>query len=237
VARRHLTERPVAWVAMAGFMGAGKSRIGWELSRRLQLTFIDTDRVIERVACMRISEIFELYGEQTFRDYETEIVRRCLNLDEVVVSTGGGTVVREENRRLLRSRGPVVVLEASPETVYKRTRRHKRPLLESADPLARIRELMTSRAPFYDDVASLKVNSDGREAADVVDDIVAGLATWAEAHGDAAAARPGGDGPLGLSAHDLASPEPEPVPPEDEDFGGAAEGADGFRLRYGTERR
>ena len=238
MARRHLTtERPVTWVAMAGFMGAGKSRIGWELSRRLQLTFVDTDRVIERVACMRISEIFELYGEQTFRDYETEIVRRCLNLDEVVVSTGGGTVVREENRRLLRSRGPVVVLEASPETVYKRTRRHKRPLLESADPLARIRELMTARAPFYDDVASLKVNSDGRQAADVVDDIVEGLATWAETHGDDLAAHPRGTGPLGLTAHDLASPEPEPVPPDDDACGGAAEAADGFRLRYGPERR
>lgn len=235
--RRHLTERPVTWVAMAGFMGAGKSRIGWELSRRLQLTFIDTDRVIERVACMRISEIFELYGEQTFRDYETEIVRRCLNLDEVVVATGGGTVVREENRRLLRSRGPVVVLEASPETVYRRTRRHKRPLLESADPLARIRELMTARAPFYRDVASFTVNSDGRDAHAVVDDIVAGLADWAEAHADAAAARPGGEGPLGLSASELASPEPEPVPTdEDEAFGGAAEAADGFRLRYAPER-
>jgi shikimate kinase len=206
--RRHLPDRPVTWVAMAGFMGAGKSRIGWELSRRLRLTFIDTDRGIERVACMRISEIFELYGEQTFRDYETEIVRRCLNLDEVVVSTGGGTVVREENRRLLRSRGPVVVLEASPETVYKRTRRHRRPILETADPQARIRELMTARAPFYDDIASLKVNSDGREAHDVVDDIVAGLEAWAAAHASDAPARPYGDGPLGLSASELASPEP-----------------------------
>lgn len=163
---------------MAGFMGAGKSRIGWELSRRLQLTFIDTDRVIERVACMRTSEIFELYGEATFRDYETEIVRRCLRLDEVVVSTGGGTVVRQENRELLRSRGPVVVLDASPETVYKRTRRHRRPLLEGADPMARIRQLMAERAPYYEDVASVRVNSDGRDAHDVVEEIVSKLRVW-----------------------------------------------------------
>lgn len=176
--RRHHPERPVSWVAMAGFMGAGKSRIGWELSRRLQLTFIDTDRVIERVACMRISEIFELYGEATFRDYETEIVRRCLRLDEVVISTGGGTVVREENRALLRSRGPVVVLEASPETVYKRTRRHRRPLLEGTDPMARIRQLMAERAPYYQDVASIRVNSDGRDASEVVEEIVAELRLW-----------------------------------------------------------
>jgi shikimate kinase len=136
-------------------MGTGKSRIGWELSRRLQLTFIDTDRVIERVACMRISEIFELYGEATFRDYETEIVRRCLNLDEVVVSTGGGTVVREENRRLLRSRGPVVVLDASP----RRVQAHAPPPAPPArgdDPLGRIRQLMGERQAYYEDVASVQ---------------------------------------------------------------------------------
>ena len=85
-------DRPVTWVALAGFMGTGKSRIGWELSRRLSLTFIDTDKVIERVSCMRISDIFEYYGEATFRDYETEVVQRTLRLDEVVISTGGGTV-------------------------------------------------------------------------------------------------------------------------------------------------
>jgi len=183
VSRRHLADRPVTWVAMAGFMGAGKSRIGWELSRRLQLTFIDTDRVIERVACMRISEIFELYGEATFRDYESEIVRRCLKLDEVVVSTGGGTVVREENRRLLRSRGPVVVLDASPETVYRRTRRHRRPLLEGDDPLERIRSLMAQRASCYDDAASIRVASDGRDSVDVVDEIIAKLYAWREQQG------------------------------------------------------
>ena len=181
--RRHVPDRPVTWVAMAGFMGTGKSRIGWELSRRLQLTFIDTDRVIERVACMRISEIFELYGEATFRDYETEIVRRVLRLDEVVVATGGGTVVREENRRLLRSRGPVVVLEASPETVYKRTRRHRRPLLEGDDPLVRIQGLMGQRRPFYDDVASVKVASDGRDSSELVEEIVEKLRAWKAAQG------------------------------------------------------
>jgi shikimate kinase len=166
---------------MAGFMGTGKSRIGWELSRRLQLTFIDTDRVIERVACMRISEIFELYGEGTFRDYETEIVRRVLRLDGVVISTGGGTVVRDENRAMLKSRGPVVVLDATADTILKRTRRNRRPLLESGDPLERIRSLMAQRAPYYDDVATLRVQSDDRESADVVDEVVRKLATWSMA--------------------------------------------------------
>lgn len=170
---RHLPEdRTVTWVALAGFMGTGKSRIGWELSRRLSLTFIDTDRVIERVSCMRITDIFELYGEQVFRDYETEVVRRCLRLDEVVVSTGGGTVVRRENRELLRSRGPVIVLEASPETIFRRTRRTPRPLLEIGNPVERIHRLLEERRPYYDEIASLKVSTDGRDSADVVEEIV-----------------------------------------------------------------
>jgi len=183
--RRHLSpDRVVTWLAMAGFMGTGKSRIGWELSRRLQLTFVDTDRVIERVSCMRIADIFELYGEATFRDYETEIVRRCVRLDEVVISTGGGTVVRPQNRDLLRSRGPVVVLTASPETVYKRTRRNRRPLLEHGDPLERISLLMAARQPAYDEVAAFKVSTDGRDSAEVVEEIVEKLRAWRSEHPD-----------------------------------------------------
>jgi len=178
-ARRHLPhDRVVTWLAMAGFMGTGKSRIGWELSRRLQLTFVDTDRVIERVSCMRITDIFEIYGEQVFRDYETEIVKRCVRLDEVIVSTGGGTSVREENRALLKARGPVVVLTASPETVLKRTRRHRRPLLEQGDPLERIRDLMRRREAAYDEVAAFKVSTDGRDSIDVVEEIVQKLQAW-----------------------------------------------------------
>lgn len=188
--KRHLpSDRPVTWVALAGFMGTGKSRIGWELSRRLSLTFIDTDRVIERVTCLKIPEIMELYGESVFRDYETEVVRRCLRLDEVVVSSGGGTVLRAENRRLLRSRGPIVVLEASPETIYRRTRRHKRPLLEIGDPTERIRQLLRERASAYEDVASIKVSGDDRVSTEVVDEIVAELGQWARRHPELARLR------------------------------------------------
>ncbi len=173
---------PVSWVALAGFMGAGKSRIGWELSRRLSLTFIDTDRVVERVSCMRIADIFETFGEGTFRDYESEVVRRSLRLDKVVVSTGGGTVVRPENRRLLVSRGPVVVLHASPQTIYKRTRRNKRPILEMGDPTERIAYLLDQRKAFYDEVATIQVSTDGRDSSDVVEEIVERLTLWSEGH-------------------------------------------------------
>lgn len=181
-ARHYLEEvRPVTWVALAGFMGTGKSRIGWELSRRLSLTFIDTDRVVERVSNMRIADIFETFGEETFRDYESEVVRRSLRLDNVVVSTGGGTVLRPHNRRMLKSRGPVVVLQASPETIYRRTRRNKRPVLEMGDPEERIRTLLAQRSAAYQDVASIIVSTDGRESSDVVEEIVEKLFEWSEA--------------------------------------------------------
>lgn len=178
--KRHHIDKPVTWLALAGFMGAGKSRIGWELSRYLGLSFVDTDRVVERVSYMRIADIFEHYGEETFRDYETEVIRRTLNLDEVVISTGGGTVTRKINREMLKSRGPVVTLWASPETIYKRTRRHKRPLLELGNPLERIRELMEARKEAYMDVASINIDSDGRKSADVVEEIVERLWQWRE---------------------------------------------------------
>jgi shikimate kinase len=173
-------DRPVTWVALAGFMGTGKSRIGWELSRRLSLTFIDTDKVIERVSCMRISDIFEYYGEATFRDYETEVVQRTLRLDEVVISTGGGTVMRSQNREMLKSRGPVVLLSASPETIYQRTRRSQRPLLQVANPIEKIRELLEVRKEAYQDVSSFQVSTDNRDSYDVVEEIVDKLWMWKE---------------------------------------------------------
>ena len=176
-------ERPVTWVALAGFTGTGKSRIGWELSRRLSLTFIDTDRVVERVSNMRIADIFETFGEQTFRDYETEVVLRSLRLDHVVVSTGGGTVVRPQNRAMLKSRGPVVVLQASAETVYRRTRRNKRPILELGDPEERIRNLMAQRSEAYRDVASITVSTDRRDSSEVVEEIVEKLYRWKARNG------------------------------------------------------
>jgi shikimate kinase len=182
--KRLLIDRPVSWIALAGFMGTGKSRIGWELSRRLSLTFIDTDKVIERVSCMRISDIFEYYGEATFREYESEVVRRTLRLDEVVISTGGGTVMREQNREMLKSRGPVIVLTASPETIYLRTRRSQRPLLQVANPIEKIYELLEARKEAYGDVAAFHVSTDNRHSSDVVEEIVEKLWLWQEQQGN-----------------------------------------------------
>lgn len=176
-------DRVVTWFALIGFMGSGKSRIGWEISRRLHLNFIDTDRVIERVSGMRISEIFDTYGEHVFREYEHEIIQRTTRLDDAVISTGGGTVTRKANRDVLRARGPIVLLTASPETIYQRTRRRPRPLLDVPDPLAKIKELLTEREALYTDAADIVVNSDNRLSGDVVEEIVQKLVEWHAAGG------------------------------------------------------
>ncbi len=172
-----LIERPVSWVALVGFMGTGKSRIGWELSRALALHFVDTDKVIERVVGLTIPQIFELYGEPTFRAYETETVDRCIALDEAVISCGGGTFINDENRQKLLMRGPVVALRASPETIYERTKRSTRPLLQVPDPLGRINELLELRKPFFD-AAPIQVSTDGRYRKEVVAEIIARLGAW-----------------------------------------------------------
>lgn len=174
-----LIERPVTWVALAGFMGTGKSRIGWELSRALALHFVDTDKLITRVVGKTIPEVFEQEGEGYFRACEAEVVERVTRLDHAVVSLGGGTFIHEANRRTLLERGPVVVLWASPETVYQRTRHSERPLLRTPDPLSRIRTLMDEREPLYRQ-GTIHVHSDGRPAEEIVEEVVERLWAWAD---------------------------------------------------------
>jgi shikimate kinase len=172
-------ERPVSWVALVGFMGTGKSRIGWELSRALALHFFDTDKVIEKVAGLTVAQIFEVYGEPTFRAYESETVERCTQLDQAVISCGGGTFANAENRARLLERGPVVALSASPDTILERTKRSPRVLLQVPDPLAKIEELLAVRKPFYDQ-APIQVSTDGRLRREVVQEIVEKLTAWYE---------------------------------------------------------
>ncbi len=175
-----LIDRPVSWVALAGFMGTGKSRIGWELSRELSLHFVDTDKLISRVVGKTIPEVFAERGEGYFRDCEAEIVRRVTRLDHAVISLGGGTFVSESNRRELLRRGPVVVLTATPETIYARTKNSDRPLLKVPDPLAIIAELMREREGAYQH-GTIHVHSDGRPSEEIVAEIVDRLWDWQDA--------------------------------------------------------
>ncbi|MEF2279243.1 shikimate kinase [Deinococcus sp. YIM 134068] len=178
-----LIERPVTWVALAGFMGTGKSRVGWELSRMLALHFVDTDKLITRVVGKTIPEVFAQEGEGYFRACEQEVVRRVTRLDHAVVSLGGGTFIHDANRHILLERGPVVVLWATPETVYQRTKHSDRPLLQTFDPLSRIRTLMDEREEHYRQ-GTLHVHSDGRPAEEIAGEIVERLWAWSDTEWD-----------------------------------------------------
>lgn len=175
-----LIERPTDWVALAGFMGTGKSRVGWELSRALALHFVDTDKLITRVVGKSIPEVFAQEGEGYFRACEREVVGRVTRLDHAVISLGGGTFIHEDNRRRLLERGPVVVLWATPETVYQRTKHSDRPLLRTEDPLSRIRSLMTEREGVYRQ-GTLHVHSDGRPSEEIVEEVLERLWSWRQA--------------------------------------------------------
>ncbi len=141
---------PARAITLTGFMGTGKSSVGWSLSRRLGLPLVDTDDLVEENARMTIPEIFARHGEEYFRDIETAALRQALENSGIVLSTGGGILLRPENVQLLREAGPIICLQASPETILRRTSRsNQRPLLQTSDPLQRIKQLLDERAEAY----------------------------------------------------------------------------------------
>src|SRR5215213_3917547 len=141
---------------LVGMMGAGKTTIGRLLARRLKLRFVDSDHEIERRCGVKVPLIFDIEGEAGFRCRESQTLADLTALEGIVLATGGGAVLADENRRYLSARGTVIYLCAQPEDLYERVRQDRnRPLLATPDPLARLRELYVQRDPLY------------REAADV----------------------------------------------------------------------
>lgn len=141
-------------VALVGLPGAGKSAVGRRLGQRLQLPFIDSDQVVEqRIGCS-IREYFEREGETRFRDIEQAVIADLAVSADGVVATGGGSVLREANRARLREHFHVIYLRSTPEDLFRRLRHDvKRPLLQVADPLGRLRELHSVRDPLYQETA------------------------------------------------------------------------------------
>jgi shikimate kinase len=149
---------------LVGLPGAGKSTLGRQLARRLAKAFVDADAELERKLGVTIPTIFEIEGEASFRDREEAVLAEVTTLSNIVLATGGGAVIRPANRERLQTNGTVVYLHALPETLRERTRRSRhRPLLNAADPVARLIELYSARDPLYRDVAAIVVESN-REA-------------------------------------------------------------------------
>ncbi|GAB4390597.1 MAG: shikimate kinase AroK [Thermodesulfovibrionales bacterium] len=159
-------------IVLTGFMGAGKTAVSRELARLTGFAQIDVDAEIEKSAGMTITEIFAKLGEPRFRDMETEEIKKAARRANAIVSTGGGAVMREENMAALRQGGVIVCLWASPETILRRTGGDKsRPLLQVADPLAKINELLALRRPYYEK-ADIVVETDDKSPLEVAEEIL-----------------------------------------------------------------
>jgi len=156
-------------IFLVGPMGAGKTTIGQHLARRLKLDFFDSDREIEHRTGVTIPLIFELEGEQGFRDRESAMIDELTQLEGVVVATGGGAVLREQNRRHLHERGTVIYLSAPVSQLVERTTGSRnRPLLQVDDPAQKLEQLMTEREPLYRDVAHITLDTHRRTVRTIV---------------------------------------------------------------------
>ncbi|MGB0846760.1 MAG: shikimate kinase [Thiolinea sp.] len=143
-------------IVLVGMMGAGKSTIGRQLARRCKLDFYDSDRLIEERTGVSISTIFEIEGEDGFREREQQTIAELSEMEGIVLATGGGSVLRAENRACLKLAGPVIYLRASAEQLYSRIRHDKeRPLMQTANPLQTLRELLKAREKNYMEVADI----------------------------------------------------------------------------------
>ena len=149
-------------VFLVGPMGAGKTTIGKYLAQQLKLQFADTDSEIERRTGADIPWIFEIEGEEGFRSREQQVVEEMTDWNDYVLATGGGVVMRAENRRALASRGFVIYLHATIDEQVRRTQKDKRrPLLQTGNPEQTLRELMAIRDPLYREIADHVINTDG----------------------------------------------------------------------------
>lgn len=156
---------PSTNIFLVGLMGSGKTTIGKLLARHRGLAFVDSDHEIVARCGVSIPTIFEIEGEDGFRKRESCIINELSQRQGLVLATGGGAVIRQENRANLKSRGAVVYLRCQPRELYMRTRHDKnRPLLQTDDPLKKLQELYLARHTLYMEVADIVLDS-GRQSA------------------------------------------------------------------------
>jgi len=160
-------------IFLVGPMGAGKSTIGRQLAKALRKKFYDSDKEVEKRTGVSISWIFEMEGEAGFRERESKAIEDLTAFDNVVIATGGGAVLFEENRKYLRARGHVIYLSASAEQLYRRTAKDKkRPLLQTGDRRQQIEALMAQRDPLYREVADIILKTGEQSIQHTVNDVI-----------------------------------------------------------------
>lgn len=169
-------------IFLVGLMGAGKTSVGKSLARRMGKTFYDSDHEIERMTGVRIPVIFEIEGEAGFRARESRVLAELATMSGVVLATGGGAVLGEQNRRLLSQHGTVVYLRASPHDLWQRTRHDRnRPLLQTGNPLAKLTALFAERDALYREVADVIIDTGNQSVSSLAHRLEQKLAQLASA--------------------------------------------------------
>jgi shikimate kinase len=164
--------RSIHNLALIGFMGSGKSCVGRVVADRLRFTFLDTDHVIEARAGKAVVDIFAQDGEPAFRQWERRVVEELTRRNRTVIATGGGLPMDEANLASLKTHALVICLWASPETIWERVRDHShRPLLNDPDPLAKLRQILATREPYYRQ-ADVLVNTEMRSVHEVAQHVI-----------------------------------------------------------------
>jgi shikimate kinase len=159
-------------IFLVGPMGSGKTAVGRQLARKLDLVFADSDAEIEQRTGVDIAYIFEREGEEGFRIRECDVIDELTRTAGIVLATGGGAILSPLNRERLAARGTVVFLDTTIEQQLERTGRSQhRPLLATADRRAKLEELMQIRDPLYRSIAAITIRTDGRPAGAVAADI------------------------------------------------------------------
>lgn len=160
-------------IVLTGFMGTGKTETGKILAKKLGWQFFDTDLVIEKEVGMKVNDIFERNGEPYFRNAETNTVKLISLLDRVVISCGGGVVLKQENMDALEKTGKIVCLTAMPQVIFERVKNtSNRPLLKVKDPIAVINELLEKRKSAYLR-CDLMIDTSDMDPVEVADKILA----------------------------------------------------------------
>ena len=164
-------------IILVGPMGSGKTTIGRRLSEKLSLDFFDSDHEIIDTTGVSIDHIFDVEGEKGFRFREFDVIKKLCDTPNIVIATGGGSVILKENRELIKKAGSVVYLSSSVDQILRRTAKSKtRPLLEKSNNRRKtIIDILEARDSLYKEVASIIINTNGKKLNEVIDEIIEAL--------------------------------------------------------------